>query len=74
VITAKGKDKMTAYPDFELGQVQSVIGGHGFNITNPQGRPLFTFVYATRADAEAGRDAVDGALANAVEVVTVPGS
>ena len=44
-------------------------------INNPQGRPLFTFVYAARADAEAGRDPVDKALANAVEVVvTVPGS
>jgi hypothetical protein len=64
---------MAAYLDFELGPVQRTTGGHGFNITNPQGRPLFTFVYATRADAEGARDAVDEALANAVEVVTVPG-
>jgi hypothetical protein len=35
-------------------------------INNPQGHQLFTFVYAARADAEAGRDPVDKALAKAV--------
>jgi hypothetical protein len=61
---------MATYPHVKLGPVQWGTDGYGFNITDEHSGSLFAFVYATQADAEAGRDALGRALANIVQVVT----
>jgi hypothetical protein len=61
---------MTTYPHVKLGPVQWGTDGYGFTITDQHHSALLAFVYATQADAEAGRNALEKALANIVQVVT----
>jgi hypothetical protein len=67
---------MPAYQDFKIGAVQlQLVGltgpaGHGFNITNQHGSPLLSIIYPTAPEAEAARDAIAAALANAIAVAT----
>jgi hypothetical protein len=70
---------MPAFQNFKIGGVQSQIvgltgpAGHGFNITNDHGSPLLSIIYPTAPEAQAARDAIEAALANAIAVAT-PGS
>jgi len=41
---------------------------YGFNITNDWGKPLVSFVYATRAQAEAAAAKIRSAIAEALDV------
>jgi hypothetical protein len=59
---------MPTYQQFQVEPVQPFANGHGFNIANQHHRPLFSIVYATAPEADAARDAIKTALANAVEV------
>jgi hypothetical protein len=59
---------MATYQQFQVDAVQRFLSGHGFHITNQHHRPLFSVVYQTEAEAEAGRDAIAAALAKATEV------
>jgi hypothetical protein len=66
---------MPALQNFKVGEVAMVKAGHGFNITNHDGAPLFSNTYRTAAEANEAHSAIKAALANAVEVTThsVPG-
>jgi hypothetical protein len=59
---------MATYQQFQVESVQPFLSGHGFNITNQSHRPLFSIVYRTATEADAARDAITAALANAIEV------
>jgi hypothetical protein len=45
---------------------------YGFNITNDWGKPLVSFVYATRAQAEAARTQVQSLIEEAFDVQPGP--
>jgi hypothetical protein len=59
---------MPTYQQFQVEPVQPFLSGYGFNITDQHHRPLFSIVYRTAPEADAARDAVTAALANAIEV------
>jgi hypothetical protein len=68
---------MPVFKDFRVNAVQPQIVsfpehgvGHGFNITNQYGSPLFTIIYPTVHEAQAARNAIDAALANATAIAT----
>jgi len=42
--------------------------GHGFNVTNERGRPVVSFAYRTRQEADAAATHVRSAVENAVSV------
>jgi hypothetical protein len=55
---------------FQIDPVQPFLNGHGFNITDQHHRPLFSIMYRTAAEADAARNAVTAALADAIEVTS----
>ena len=64
---------MATYLEFQVGTVHRLTaGGWGFNITGQHRQPVFGIAYASEREAEAARDALEKALANAVEVTSYP--
>ena len=59
---------MPTHQQFQVEPVQAFLNGHGFNITNQHHRPLFSIVYSNADEAGAARDAIEAALATAIEV------
>lgn len=60
---------------WRVGPVQSVFGefsGSGFVLHDETGKPCVTFGYLTQKDAEAGREHLEEALANAKSVARAP--
>jgi len=56
---------------WKVGTVSPITDGWGFHLTNEGGRPLVTFTYETRADAEAAATHVQAAVEKALRVATL---
>jgi hypothetical protein len=61
--------------ELKVGPVQPInnsathFSGHGFNITNKDGRPLVTFGYPSKAEADAAHPLIVKAVIGAIIVV-----
>ena len=54
---------------WKVENVTSVKNGHGFHITNLDGKPVVLFAYETQAEAKAARTHVQAAGEKAVSVL-----
>jgi hypothetical protein len=72
MICTKRKNTMATHRHVKVASVQAFTNGHGFNITDQYHRPVFGITYPTVAEAEAARDAIEKALASALEVTAYP--
>jgi hypothetical protein len=54
---------------WKVENVKSVKNGHGFHITNLDGKPVVLFAYETQAEANAARTHVQAAVEKAVSVL-----
>jgi hypothetical protein len=54
---------------WKVENVKSVKNGHGFHVTNLDGKPVVLFAYDTQAEAKAARTHVQAAVEKAVAVL-----
>jgi len=57
---------------YNLGNVQSLTDGHGFNIVGNHGRPLVTFSFEKSEEAEAAHKAMRPIIAKANVITPHP--